>query len=175
MTDKQEKILNAALELFAKDGFKGTSTNKIAKRANVSEGLIFRHFKSKDGLLEAILKQGEEKIKMVFSDIVFETDPRELIRKTILMGLKMIQNQADADFWKLQYKIKWEVEVYGEHKIEPLETALTGAFKKLNFEKPELEARLLLITTDGFATRFYLQENFNYEEMLNYMLKKYQV
>ena len=48
MTDKQEKILQAALELFAKEGFKGTSTNKIAKKAGVSEGLIFRHFENKD-------------------------------------------------------------------------------------------------------------------------------
>ena len=41
MTDKKEKILNAALELFANDGYNVTSTSKIAKTAGVSEGLIF--------------------------------------------------------------------------------------------------------------------------------------
>ncbi len=37
MTEKQERILKAALELFAQEGFKATSTNKVAKRAGVSE------------------------------------------------------------------------------------------------------------------------------------------
>ena len=49
MTEKQKNIVNAALELFAKEGFKSTSTSKVAKKARVSEGLIFRHFKNKDG------------------------------------------------------------------------------------------------------------------------------
>ena len=44
---KKEQILNAALELFANDGFTATSTSKVAKRAGVSEGLIFRHFGNK--------------------------------------------------------------------------------------------------------------------------------
>lgn len=173
MTDKQEKILQSALELFAQEGFKGTSTNKIARHAGVSEGLIFRHFENKDGLLKAILDQGETKIKEVFADIIFENDPKELIRKTILMGIKMIENKDDADFWKLQYKIKWEVEVYGEHKMEPLELALSNAFEKLGFDSPKDEAKLLLIIIDGLATRYFLQENFNVNELITYLIKKY--
>ncbi|MFT5243346.1 MAG: AcrR family transcriptional regulator, partial [Psychroserpens sp.] len=43
MTDKKEQILKSALELFANEGVNATSTNKIAKYAAVSEGLIFRH------------------------------------------------------------------------------------------------------------------------------------
>ncbi len=58
MTEKQEKILQSALELFAKEGFHATSTNKVAKHAGVSEGLIFRHFGNKEGLLQAILAEG---------------------------------------------------------------------------------------------------------------------
>ena len=37
MTEKQEKILQAALQLFAKEGYHATSTNKVAKLAGVSE------------------------------------------------------------------------------------------------------------------------------------------
>ena len=54
MTDKQQNIINAALDLFSKDGFHGTSTSKIATKAGVSEGLIFRHFKNKKGLIQCI-------------------------------------------------------------------------------------------------------------------------
>ena len=173
MTEKQERILQAALELFAQEGFRATSTSKVARKAGVSEGLIFRHFGNKDGLLEAIVKQGEEKVKVLFADVVLETDPKEVIRKTMQIGQKMNHNEADADFWKLQYKIKWELELYGEHKIEPLERALASAFEKLGYENPLMEARTLLYTFDGMTTRFYLQKNFDIESPIAYLWKKY--
>lgn len=173
MTDKQEQILNAALELFAKDGFKATSTSKVAKRAGVSEGLIFRHFCNKDGLLQAILKEGEERVKVIFAEIIFETDPKELINKAFGMWARMIETQADVDFWKLQYKIKWELEVYDEHKMEPLELALANAFKKLAYAEPDLEAQYILIQMDGMATRFFLQKNFDLDKNLNFLRRKY--
>ncbi len=49
MTEKKKKIITAALDMFSENGFKGTATSQIAKKARVSEGLIFRHFKNKEG------------------------------------------------------------------------------------------------------------------------------
>ena len=173
MTEKQEKILQAALELFARDGFKTTSTSKVAKLAGVSEGLIFRHFGNKDGLLEAILLEGEERIKVIFSDIIFESDPQKLILKTLDAFNPNKMDEAEVEFWKLQYKIKWELEQYSEHKMEPLQLALTNAFNKLGFKEAELEALRLLVELDGLATRFFLMENFDFEPMVNFLKKKY--
>jgi len=173
MTGKKEKILNAALELFAKEGFHATSTSKIAKKAGVSEGLIFRHFSNKEGLRDAILKYGEEKAKLIFADIVFENEPKKVIEKTINLSKKVASNKEVADFWKMQYKIKWELEIYGEHKMEPLEHALTNAFKQLGYSNPEQEARLLLIILDGLAMRYFLQKNFELDSEIEFLLEKY--
>ncbi|NJO89696.1 MAG: helix-turn-helix transcriptional regulator [Chloroflexia bacterium] len=96
MTEKQENILKAALQLFAKEGFYATSTSKVAKQAGVSEGLIFRHFGSKEGLLQAILEEGENKLKDLLVDIVMETEPDKVIRKTIEMPTKV--DESDYDF-----------------------------------------------------------------------------
>ena len=41
----KEKILKVSQELFAKNGFNGTSVNQIAKAANVNKALIYYHFK----------------------------------------------------------------------------------------------------------------------------------
>ncbi len=170
---KKENILIAALELFAKEGFNATSTSKVAKKAGVSEGLIFRHFKNKNGLLEAILQEGEEKAKLLFSDIIFETDPEKVIEKTIDLGRKFMNSKEISDFWKLQYKIKWEVEQYNEAKMEPLEMALKNAFEKLKYEFPKEEARFLLIFLDGLATRYFLQKDFDTENEIQFLHKKY--
>ncbi|MEO1052762.1 MAG: TetR/AcrR family transcriptional regulator [Bacteroidota bacterium] len=173
MTDKQEKILLAALELFANEGYTSTSTSKIARKAGVSEGLIFRHFGNKEGLLSAIIAQGEEKAKLLFADIVMETDPKKVIENILVLCEKMTENEEEMKFWKLQYKIKWETEQYGEHKMEPVKNALSKAFDKLGYKNPEQEAVHLLLSLDGIATRVYLSKVFDMRPVLAHLRDKY--
>lgn len=173
MTDKQEKILEAALELIAKQGYRATSTNKIAKHAGVSEGLIFRHFRNKEGLLEAIMEDGKEKAKLLFADIVFEEDPKTLLRKTLDLGNTMLANKETFDYWKMLYKVKWEIEMYAEKKMEHVEFALTNAFAKLGYESPEMEAKVLLLCIDGLATKLFLQKNVDISPITEFLKTKY--
>ncbi|MBH0170294.1 TetR/AcrR family transcriptional regulator [Fictibacillus sp. 18YEL24] len=55
MSDKQRKILEAAIDTFSEKGYAASSTSEIAKKAGVAEGTIFRHFKTKKELLLAIV------------------------------------------------------------------------------------------------------------------------
>ncbi|OZU88390.1 TetR family transcriptional regulator [Virgibacillus indicus] len=55
MTQKQVKILEAAIEIISEKGYYNTSTSEIAKRAGVAEGTIFRHYRTKKDLLAAII------------------------------------------------------------------------------------------------------------------------
>lgn len=54
-TDKQQRIVEAAITLFAEKGFANTSTSEIARAAEVAEGTIFRHYGTKDNLLLSVL------------------------------------------------------------------------------------------------------------------------
>ncbi|MFF2754555.1 TetR/AcrR family transcriptional regulator [Psychrobacillus sp. NPDC058041] len=54
-TDKQKKIIFAAIESFSEKGYAATSTSEIAKKAGVAEGTIFRHYKTKKELLISIV------------------------------------------------------------------------------------------------------------------------
>ncbi len=51
---RKQWILTAATELFAKQGFNGTATSEIARKAGVAQGTVFHHFKSKENLLISI-------------------------------------------------------------------------------------------------------------------------
>jgi AcrR family transcriptional regulator len=53
--DKQLEILQAAEQLFAEDGFDGTSVRDIAKKANVNIAMISYYFGSKEKMLEALV------------------------------------------------------------------------------------------------------------------------
>jgi AcrR family transcriptional regulator len=55
ITEKQSKILQAAIEAFSEKGFAATSTSEIAQKAGVAEGTIFRHYKTKKELLFSIV------------------------------------------------------------------------------------------------------------------------
>jgi AcrR family transcriptional regulator len=55
LTPRQRRILEAATEVFAERGFEGATTAEIARRAGVSEGSIFKRFKTKNDLLMAVV------------------------------------------------------------------------------------------------------------------------
>ncbi|AXN36571.1 MULTISPECIES: TetR/AcrR family transcriptional regulator [Latilactobacillus] len=52
----KRRVLKAGVELFAKQGYDGTSTAQIATQAGVSQATIFKYFKTKQDLLLAIVK-----------------------------------------------------------------------------------------------------------------------
>lgn len=54
--DVREALLEAALKVFADHGSRGATTRLIAQAADVNEVTLFRHFKSKDDLLQAALE-----------------------------------------------------------------------------------------------------------------------
>ncbi|AFC32033.1 TetR family transcriptional regulator [Paenibacillus mucilaginosus 3016] len=55
MTNKQRRIVQAAVEIFAEKGYSAASTSEIAQKAGVAEGTIFRHYKTKKDLLLSII------------------------------------------------------------------------------------------------------------------------
>lgn len=56
----RESILMAALCLFSRNGYEGTSMRDIAGEVGISQGAIYKHFAGKDALLEAICTRMEE-------------------------------------------------------------------------------------------------------------------
>ena len=48
--EKQDRMINAALEVFSKHGYYHSSTDEIVKTAQISKGLLFHYFISKLGL-----------------------------------------------------------------------------------------------------------------------------
>ena len=58
--ERRKAIVRAAVPLFARAGFAGTTTRELAEAAGISEALLFRHFPSKQTLYREILQLGCE-------------------------------------------------------------------------------------------------------------------
>jgi AcrR family transcriptional regulator len=173
--NKKENILKIALELFSQQGFDNTSTSLIAKKAEVSEGLIFRHFINKEGLLNEILMEGFVKIKPYIDLILLEKNPEKIIYLTLELPYKIISEQKD--FWKLQINLRQQNEKFRKEFdenafFEPLNTKIENAFKALKFTKPKIEAEALFITLTGFG--LYLIDNDNRENAYR-LIKNFQL
>jgi AcrR family transcriptional regulator len=54
--DRREQIIDAALRVFARQGFKGSTNKDIAKEAGITPGLIYHYFESKEELLKAAIE-----------------------------------------------------------------------------------------------------------------------
>jgi AcrR family transcriptional regulator len=173
MTEKQENILNAALKLFATEGYASTSTSKVAREAGVSEGLIFRHFKNKEGLLNAIREKSADAVKAMMADIVMTSEPKEVIRK--LLELPYNIDKKDYEMWRLTYALKWQTDSYDTSYSEPLKIILREAFTKLGYNDPAAEAELILMLMDGAATAFLLHEPENKLDILKALKLKYKL
>jgi AcrR family transcriptional regulator len=60
----QERIVEAAVQLFSRQGFSGTSTREIARLADVNETSLFRHFPRKQDLFWAALQSRLDRLRV---------------------------------------------------------------------------------------------------------------
>jgi AcrR family transcriptional regulator len=63
--DKRCTILQAALEIFAENGFHGSPTSMIAEKAEVGTGTLYRYFESKDDLIRELHKEMDIRARSV--------------------------------------------------------------------------------------------------------------
>ena len=171
MTKKQQNIISAAIELFSKDGFHATSTSKIAKHAEVSEGLIFRHFKNKEGLIQSIFNLNEAQLTCAFDSILEEEDSKQLIKKAL--ELPFIISNQELEHWRLHYKMKWELNQSHSKTMEELEVVLMSAFTKLKYKKPQLETELILNIIKSMIASILKDELQNENLMSDFLIQKY--
>ncbi len=69
-SDKRERILKAAIRVFARKGFYSTRVSEIAKAAGVADGTIYLYFKNKDDVLISIFQDRISQLLTVLSDAI---------------------------------------------------------------------------------------------------------
>jgi len=133
-TARKQSILQAAIEVFSKGGFRNSSISEIAKRANVAEGTIYQYYKNKEDLFFSIPIQKTIQFRE-------EVDLH-------LQGITGTFNQIRKFMWYYLYFFKTNPE-YG--RILMLEMRVSRSFvktKAYNFLKRSI-GRILEIIREG--------------------------
>ena len=79
MKETRDRILEAALKVFSRDGFSGATTREIARVAKVNEVTLFRYFKNKQELLRQAVLCSASRYDQVFAEASLES-PEDLHR-----------------------------------------------------------------------------------------------
>lgn len=103
--DKRSALLQAALQLFAKQGFDGTSTALIAKRAGVASGTLFFHFKNKEELIHELFRELSAKFRnRILESFPAEMSPRDRLLRTLANMLRyFLENPEHFKFLEHYY------------------------------------------------------------------------
>jgi TetR/AcrR family transcriptional regulator len=124
-TEKQDRIINAAIKEFAQKGYDKASTNEIVKEAEISKGLLFHYFKNKkqmflflfDHCIQIITDDFYKKVDLI------ETDFFERIRKAVLIKMDLLAKYPDI--------FKFIEEAYMDESVD-IKTEIEKKVKELN-------------------------------------------
>lgn len=111
----QRKLLDAAIEAFSENGFKGTSTRDIAERAGVHHPLITYHFKNKDQLWRAAAERVFSDFTQSLSSLVEENrsmDPKSRMAAMIRAHVYYAKSQP------AMYKVLVQESSYANPRLD---------------------------------------------------------
>lgn len=166
-------IIVSATRLFGDLGYEKSTTSMIAKEAGISEALIFKHFRSKEGLLRQILKEGYKQIILNHKGMLTEADPLELIHKVLDLPCNLIND--NPEFWKMQASlINMEICKNAHQRfMKPVHQRLVDAFSKLNYAEPEMEMQFLILIIESLWVKHAKDPTFQSKEMIDFIKLKY--
>lgn len=174
----RNKILLAALELFASQGYHNTSVNQIAKRAEIAKGLVYNYFSSKEALLEGIVLHGMRESQDIFDQV--EQQPTAEGKIEVLIDSAFTYIIEKYDYYKLLTALSLKLEQFPQlreivqQKFEGMTPYLTQLLEELGVEHPRKEAIKLGALLDGMGLQYMvLKEAFPLEEMRLYLKQLY--
>ena len=181
-------MMNAALKVFAMNGYRRASTDDIVAEAAISKGLLFHYFESKIGLYSFIYDYSVRYMTLELTTLVGsrETDLFQIVRMVELARLQVLRNYP----YMQQFLNRAMQEDVSEAllAIEEKKNAYTDTVDKL-YEQADMTRfgkgtdglmvrKIIDFTIQGLMSEHLLEGSYNpemlYEEIGNYLdlLKK---
>jgi AcrR family transcriptional regulator len=155
----RQRILDAALALFAEHGYQDTSVRMIAEAAGVAQGLLYSHFEGKQALLHAIFEESVGDVRESFA-IADAAPPAERLERLIRGSFEVLQR--NLPFWRLSYGVRMQPAVLSglgpalHEWTATIRRTLQGYLRDAGVPKPEVEAAVLFALIDGISQHYVL-------------------
>ncbi len=157
MTSTKDNILNAALHLFAQNGFGAVSTSQIAAALSITKGALYRHFESKQAIFDAILLKMEQKNSGPSDENIIpvksisktpKTNQKVTLEDVFRSSLEMFSFWTEDDFASSfrkiltieQYKTEKMKELYAQYLSSGPVSYVSDIFRSLKIKDPYVQA-----------------------------------
>ncbi len=181
--EKQDRMINAALKIFAKNGYRHASTDDMVAEAGISKGLLFHYFENKLGLYTFLYNYSVRFMVLELSGCgAGENDFFELIKRREAAKMQALKKYPYMQLFidSVRYEEVAEALCATEEKKNVLPKALESLMKGADTSrfKPEVKLqklnRLIEYTLRGMMEDCFLENSFQpdmmYEEINSYLL-----
>jgi AcrR family transcriptional regulator len=161
--DKQQRILETAVDEFACHGFRQASVNRMVQKLGIAKGSIFQYFGTKEGLFHVVFDHAVDLVRRSLRQVKQETsdtDFFERIRQSLLAGIRFIDRHPrvyriylkmifQEDF-PLRSEFLQQVHLFSADYLKPLVEAGIGRSEL----RPELNVEMAVFFLDSLMDRF---------------------
>jgi TetR/AcrR family transcriptional regulator len=164
--EKQERIINAALKEFARNGYDKASTNEIVKEAEIAKGSLFSYFNNKKELYLFLLDYVMKLIDQIYAEVDWqETDFFARMRQLGAVKYKIYKKYPSAfNFLKtLAHEDAAEVKpVISKLKKEVVSSGLERSYDNIDWTKfrDDLDREKMIKIID-WTMLCFAEENLN--------------
>lgn len=178
MSKKKEEILEVATVLFAKNGFENTSVAHICKEANVSKGLIYHHFKSKEAILLEIYTDSTNKMVEINKQANADVGVNNQLMKIIDSLFEELEN--DKTFFQFNLNMMFQpstkklLEKQIKERASILFKTVKNIFDKISPINSEIRSYIFIAELDGIALNYLSSyDNYPLAKIKEELIKKY--
>lgn len=175
---RKAAIEEAAMQLFAENGFSGVSISAIARKAGTSKGLLYNYFENKEALVKEIVLEGirqmMEELDFDYQQGLTEESFKELIEKNFIMLKEKVS------YWSLYIAVITQPAVITLVKDEifeivgPFLATLSQYYTKKGIKNPEAQSLLLGAVLDGVAIDYMLSPgDYPLADIKNLIIEKF--
>jgi AcrR family transcriptional regulator len=107
--DKQERVLEAALEEFADQGYQQASLNRLVAKAGIAKGSLYQYFPNKEGIFHFVFQKALQQVRRTLVGVKEETQTEDLftrLEKSLLAGVRFLKEHPRI--FSLYLKIQFD-------------------------------------------------------------------
>jgi len=166
--DKKKQIIDSAITLFATTGYEKTSIAAICAHSQVSKGLVFHHFKNKEGLLKEVFLRMSEIINEVgdnTTDVNKELSPKE---KLVNLLENIFVSMASPE-QRLYYQFNFQVlcqpsarlvlKDLFDQRYQLMIASFTNILCEIPASTPLVDSQMLIAEIDGIALNYLFADD----------------
>lgn len=155
----RERLLQAALQVFAARGYADVTVRDIAAQAGVAVGALYQHFDGKDALLAACFARSMDQVRATFAEAM--AGPAD-DRLGTLARAAAATVRAHLPFWQLGYAARHQPAVVAalgpalSTWTDEIVTVLAALLRETDVRDPAMAALVLFAQIDGVCVHYAL-------------------